>query len=76
MSTTEHASVDTLCQTARDISRHLMAMCDELAALRHPHAPAKPSRDAIAKQICKIQDQVTLLHSVVEDIARHEPDAA
>lgn len=75
MSTAEHASVDTLTRTAREISRQIAALTDELAGLRHPRGPEKPSAELIRKQINKIEDQIALLSSVVRDIAAREPDA-
>lgn len=74
MSLSDPPTVDTLCRTARDIARTIAGLADELAALRHPHAPATPSRELILKQIAKLQDQTVLLSSVLADIARHAPE--
>lgn len=65
--------VDSLCSAARDVTRHIGALVDELVTLRHPHGQAAtPNPALLEKQIARIRDQILLLSSVVEDIARHE----
>jgi hypothetical protein len=70
------SNVDALCKATADIGRHISGLAEELAALRHPHAPATPSPDLVARQINKLRDQAALLTAVVDDIAKQESGAS
>jgi hypothetical protein len=67
---TDDTNLDALCKATADVGRHIAGLAEELAALRHPHAPSTPSPDLIARQINKLRDQAALLTAVVEDIHR------
>lgn len=67
MSTTD-TSLEALCHTARDISRHIAGMTDELLSMRS--ADPEHKSEVSRKQVDKIRDQIALLSSIVEDIAR------
>jgi hypothetical protein len=67
MSTTGDVNIDALCHSARDISKHIAGMADELLSIHH--ANGEGSSDLVPKQINKIRDQISLLSAVVEDIA-------
>jgi hypothetical protein len=67
MSSTQNVNIDALCHSARDISRHIAGMSDELLSIHHN---ATEGSDLVARQINKIRDQIALLSAVVEDIAK------
>ena len=66
MPVSQDVNIEALCHTARDISRHIAGMSDELLSLHHASADS----ELVPRQINKIRDQITLLRAVVEDIAR------
>jgi hypothetical protein len=68
MTTTSDVNIDALCHSARDISKHIAGMADELLSIHHANTDG--ASDLAAKQINKIRDQISLLSAVVEDIAR------
>ena len=70
MTVSQDVNIDALCHTARDISRHIAGMADELLSLHHASANAGADSELVPRQINKIRDQIALLSAVVEDIAR------
>jgi hypothetical protein len=73
MSEVADKDCDALCNAARDISRHIAGMAEELVVLRHARQPGgEPSHKLIEKQINRMRDQVALLGTVMNDIERLE----
>jgi hypothetical protein len=68
MTVSQDVNIDALCHTARDISRHIAGMADELLSIHHANTNA--DSELVPRQINKIRDQIALLSAVVEDIAR------
>ena len=71
MTSGQDINTDALITAARDISRHIAGLADELLHLRHP-ASTPPSAAVLHAQINKLKDQAALLTAVVGDIARSE----
>ena len=68
MTVSHDVNIDALCHSARDISRHIAGMADELLSIHH--AATTGDSEMVPRQINKIRDQIALLSAVVEDIAR------
>jgi hypothetical protein len=70
MSSAQDLNTDALATAARDISRHIAGLADELLHLRHPVGDV--SATLVHAQINKLRDQAALLTAVVADIAKSE----
>lgn len=68
MSSTTESSFEALCHSARDISRHIAGMAEELLSMRH--ADPDQNSEMAARQVAKMRDQATLLDAVLRDIAK------
>ncbi len=63
-------NTDALVSAARDISKHIAGLADELQHLRHP--VGEVSHTGVHAQINKLKDQAALLTAVINDIAKSE----
>jgi hypothetical protein len=70
MSSGHDVNTDALVTAARDISRHIAGLADELLHLRHPVGEVNPQ--LVHAQINKLRDQSALLTAVIGDIAKSE----
>jgi hypothetical protein len=70
MPTTDTKTPDALARTARDVSRHIAGLADELLALHHN--PVGDTRPLIDRALDRMRDQIALLSAVVDDLARAE----
>ncbi len=70
MPTTDAKTPDSLATAARDISRHIAGLADELLHMHHANGGTRES--AIDHQLDKLRDQIALLTAVVNDLARAE----
>lgn len=61
---------DALATAARDISRHIAGLADELLSMHH--ARSGPDAVRIDLQLDRLRDQIALLTAVVNDLARAE----
>ena len=71
--TTTPKTPDALAAAARDISRHIAGLADEL--LHMHHNPAGPTPGTVDHVLHKIKDQIALLSAVVDDLAKAEHSA-
>ena len=74
MSSVETLDSDALCNAARDISRHIAGMAEELSHLRH--ASGGESQTLVDRQLIQMRDQVTLLSAVIGDLEKTRRPAA
>jgi hypothetical protein len=70
MTSIEHKTTDALAHAARDISRHIAGLSDELLHLHH--GKAGDTALLVDRTLDKIRDQIALLTAVVDDLARAE----
>ncbi len=73
MSSVEILDSDALCHAARDISRHIAGMAEELSHLQH--AAGGASQTLVDRQLIQMRDQVTLLSAVISDLEKTRPAA-
>ncbi len=71
--TTQPQTADALAAAARDISRHIAGLADELLHMHHGSAPTVPA--AVDKVLHRIRDQIALLSAVVDDLSKAEHSA-
>jgi hypothetical protein len=71
--TTQPQTADALAAAARDISRHIAGLADELLHMHHSSTPA--SQGVVDKVLTKIKDQIVLLSAVVDDLSKAEHSA-
>jgi hypothetical protein len=70
MTSGQDLNTDALVTAARDISKHIAGLADELLHLRHPVGDV--SATIVHAQINKLKDQAALLTAVINDIAKSE----
>jgi hypothetical protein len=73
LSPVDTKSADSLAAAARDISRHIAGLADELLHLHHSRAGS--TEKLVDQQLNKIRDQIALLSAVVDDLAKAEHSA-
>ncbi|HTZ71453.1 MAG TPA: hypothetical protein VMB71_12435 [Acetobacteraceae bacterium] len=73
MPTRDLKTPDALAAAARDISRHIAGLADELLHLHHNRAG--DTEGLVDRQLDKLRDQIALLTAVVNDLARAEHQA-
>jgi hypothetical protein len=73
MTTLTKQTPDALAAAARDISRHISGLADELL---HLHHSTTGSTEKVVDQVLhKIKDQIALLSAVVDDLSKAEHQA-
>ena len=73
MTTLPNKTPDALAAAARDISRHIAGLADELLHLHHSRTSS--TEKLVDQQLNKMKDQIALLSAVVNDLAKAEHSA-